>query len=36
MEPPFLSTHEYATNYGIGPLQPWFDKSWRPGEMEPL
>ena len=19
-----------------GPLQPWFDKTWRPGEIEPL
>jgi hypothetical protein len=19
-----------------GPLQPWFDKTWRPGEFEPL
>lgn len=19
-----------------GPLQPWFDKSWRPGEIEPV
>ena len=19
-----------------GPLQPWFDKTWRPGEIEPV
>jgi hypothetical protein len=19
-----------------GPLEPWFDKTWRPGEIEPL
>jgi hypothetical protein len=19
-----------------GPLQPWFDKTWRPGEIEPM
>mgnify|MGYP003382495594 CR=1 FL=1 len=21
---------------GYGPLEPWFDKTWKPGEIEPL